>query len=78
MGRTLIDALEWCYEALNSVLYIFGFSISPNQQKKQFNGLSTRKKLIESISIESISIESSDYLRFSVVNENRFFRYGLN
>ena len=45
MDGTLIDASEWHYEALNSALGVFGFSISLNQQKNQFNGLSTRKKL---------------------------------
>ena len=45
MDGTLIDASEWHYEALNSALSIFGFSISSDQQRNQFNGLSTRNKL---------------------------------
>lgn len=45
MDGTLIDAREWHYEALNSALAIFGFEINAEDHVKEFDGLTTKKKL---------------------------------
>lgn len=45
MDGVLIDAREWHYEALNEVLRIFGYEITPAMHKDRFDGLSTSKKL---------------------------------
>lgn len=51
MDGVLIDAREWHYEALNSALAPFGYSIPIDDHNLRFNGLPTSKKL-EILSIE--------------------------
>lgn len=45
MDGVLIDAREWHYEALNTALKLFGFSISRDEHLQRFDGLPTSKKL---------------------------------
>lgn len=45
MDGVLIDAKDWHYEALNSALSHFGFTISRYDHLVTFDGLPTRKKL---------------------------------
>jgi beta-phosphoglucomutase len=45
MDGVLIDAREWHYEALNSALEPFGYSIPIDDHKSRFDGLPTSMKL---------------------------------
>lgn len=45
MDGVLIDAREWHYEALNTALEPFGYSIPITEHENRFNGLPTSKKL---------------------------------
>lgn len=45
MDGVLIDAREWHYQALNSALGVFGYSISIDEHLGHYDGLPTRKKL---------------------------------
>jgi beta-phosphoglucomutase len=45
MDGVLIDAKDWHYEALNSVLELFGMAIDRDAHLATFDGLPTRKKL---------------------------------
>ncbi len=45
MDGVLIDAREWHYEALNTALNHFGYSISRTDHIARFDGLPTREKL---------------------------------
>lgn len=45
MDGVLIDARDWHYEALNTALEIFGYSISQDEHIKRFDGLPTSTKL---------------------------------
>jgi beta-phosphoglucomutase len=46
MDGVLIDAKDWHYEALNSALAHFGFTISRESHLSTFDGLPTRQKLL--------------------------------
>lgn len=45
MDGVLIDARDWHYQALNEVLKIFGYEITPEMHQDRYDGLSTSKKL---------------------------------
>lgn len=45
MDGVLIDACDWHYEALNAALQPFGMTITPDEHRSTFDGLSTRQKL---------------------------------
>lgn len=45
MDGVLVDAREWHFLALNKALGLFGYTISPEEHKTDFDGLPTRRKL---------------------------------
>lgn len=45
MDGVLIDAREWHYRALNMALELFGFTISPELHRTEYDGLPTNEKL---------------------------------
>ena len=45
MDGVLIDAKQWHYEALNSALELFGYTISLEEHLTRFDGLPTKSKL---------------------------------
>lgn len=45
MDGVLIEARDWHYQALNEALDLFGFEITPEMHKEEFDGLPTRIKL---------------------------------
>lgn len=45
LDGVLVDATEWHYEALNTALALFGFTIHRHEHLSTYNGLPTAKKL---------------------------------
>jgi HAD superfamily hydrolase (TIGR01509 family) len=57
MDGVLIEARDWHYQALNEALNLFGFEITPEMHRQEFDGLPTRIKLEKLTSTENLPIK---------------------